>query len=63
MNIEPGKTARRLGTLMPTPNAKLRVPFHEVCSIAGSLTSCVLVLLPVRKDLAGLTIHTLNRRA
>jgi hypothetical protein len=22
-----------------------------------------LVLLPVRKDLAGLTIHTLNRRA
>jgi hypothetical protein len=31
MNIEPGKTARRLGTLVPNPNARLRDQFHEVC--------------------------------
>ena len=31
MNIEPGKTARRLGTLIPNPKAKLRDQFHEVC--------------------------------
>ncbi|MCC6823851.1 MAG: integron integrase [Verrucomicrobia subdivision 3 bacterium] len=31
MNIEPGKTARRLGTLIPNPKARLRDQFHEVC--------------------------------
>ena len=31
MNIELGKTARRLGTLVPNPKAKLRDQFHEVC--------------------------------
>lgn len=31
MNIEPGKTARRLGTLVPNPKARLRDQFHEVC--------------------------------
>ncbi len=31
MNIESGKTARRLGTLIPNPKAKLRDQFHEVC--------------------------------
>lgn len=31
MNIELGKTARRLGTLIPNPNARLREQFHEVC--------------------------------
>ena len=31
MNIEPGKTARRLGTLVPNPHARLRDQFHEVC--------------------------------
>ena len=31
MNIESGKAARRLGTLVPNPNAKLRDQFHEVC--------------------------------
>ena len=31
MNIEAGKTARRLGTLVPNPKAKLKDQFHEVC--------------------------------
>src|ERR1041384_3610177 len=31
MNIEPGKTAGRLGKLLPNPKAKLRDQFHEVC--------------------------------
>jgi integron integrase len=31
MNIESGKTARRLGTLVPNPKAKLKDQFHEVC--------------------------------
>ena len=31
MNIEPGKTARRLGSLIPNPKARLRDQFHEVC--------------------------------
>ncbi len=31
MNIESGKTARRLGTLVPNPKARLRDQFHEVC--------------------------------
>jgi len=30
MNIEPGKTASRLGKLVPNPKAKLRDQFHEV---------------------------------
>ena len=31
MNLEPGKTARRRGPLIPNPNAKLWDQFHEVC--------------------------------
>ena len=30
MNIETGITARRLGKLVPNPNAKLKEQFHEV---------------------------------
>jgi len=31
LNIEPGQTARRLGTLIPNPKAKLRDQVQEVC--------------------------------
>jgi hypothetical protein len=30
MNMEPGNTARRLGSLIPNPKLKLREQFHEV---------------------------------